>query len=153
MVLADAIQFLLQVADGKLDLDSGLVAMLEYILDVFKIAKNVIPDWVGNSFGIAGLIVSIAMDVMNALDDGSTTNALFADIIVDICLWGAGEGLSLLGAAIGTVVAPGVGSAIGKFVGAMVGSAGTIAMEHDWNGEKEGGCGKDALSERLLYEG
>lgn len=129
-------------------IDGVVLAIIEYLIKLYNIAADTaIIGTLGHGAGIAGLITGVAADILYALDNGSSSNALIADIIVDIGLWGVGEGVSALGSAVGTAVGGPVGTVVGNFVGGLVGNGVSIAMNVDWNGDAEGGVGKDALSD------
>lgn len=128
--------------------DGLLLSIIEYLIKLYNMAADTaIIGTLGHGVGIVGLITGVAADILYALDNGSSNNALIADIMVDIGLWGVGEGATALGSAVGTAIGGPVGAVVGNFVGGIVGNGFSIAMNIDWNGEAEGGVGKDALSD------
>lgn len=155
LTLEDAIQFLRNGLEG-LNLPTAIaeivLAIVECILSLYEKTKDVanVVDDVADVVGPAALAMNAAADIMAAIEDKTSVNALISDLIVDLMLFGIGEGAEWGGGAIGTLIAPGVGTVIGKAVGGVIGSAFSIAMETiDVNGDEEGGTGKDALSDWL----
>lgn len=99
---------------------------------------------------IASLAITMATDVLHYYNKDISRNAMVADLLVDAALFLVKEGAKWAGAAIGAAVtaeAGGAGGIIGKAVGGAVGAGISTAMNFDWNGDKEGGVGKDALTD------
>lgn len=145
--LEDAIDFLNNISLST-SIDGAVLATIQYLIGLYNsLADTSLLSGLGTATGIAGLITGVAADIMYALDAGSTMNALLADIIVDVALFGIGVGAQALGEAVGTAVGGPVGTVVGNFVGGLVGNGVSIAMNIDWNGDEEGGVGKDAVSD------
>lgn len=145
--LEDAIDFLNNISLST-SIDGAVLATIQYLIGLYNsLADTSLLSGLGTAAGIAGLITGVAADIMYALDAGSTMNALLADIIVDVALFGIGVGAQALGEAVGTAVGGPVGTVVGNFVGGLVGNGVSIAMNIDWNGDEEGGVGKDAVSD------
>ena len=131
--------------------DGAVLTVVEYLISLFKnFGESGIPSSVGHALGFAGLATGIVADIMSAVESGSTINALLADVIVDIALWGVGEGVSIAGGAIGTAIGGPIGTVVGKFVGGMIGNGASIVLNVDWDGD--GVTGKDAISDWLDNE-
>ena len=133
-----------------------LLTLVEMVLDLYEKTKGIADDIV--DVGAAGLAISAAADIMAAIDDRTSVNALISDLIVDLLLFGVGKGAEWGGAALGASIATAVatpaaatvGGVIGKAVGGVVGTGISMAMELiDFNGDEEGGTGKDAVSDWL----
>lgn len=147
MSLEEAIDFLNGLSMST-SIDGAVLAVIEYMIKLYDSAIDTgILGTLGNAAGLVGLITGVAADILYALDNGSSINALLADLIVDVGLWGVGLGVTELGKVIGTAVGGPVGTVVGNFVGGLVGNGVSIAMNVDWNGDAEGGVGKDALSD------
>ncbi len=143
----EAIDFLNSISLST-SIDGVLLSVVEYLIKLYDMtADTAMLGTLGRGAGIVGLITGVAADIWSALDNGSSQNALIADIIVDVGLWGVGEGATALGSAVGTAVGGPVGTVVGNFVGGLVGNGVSIAMNIDWNGDAEGGIGKDALTD------
>lgn len=130
---------LLNVLSLSTTVGGMLSTVLEYVLDL-----AVGPGLVGD---VVGLVTGVAADIMYALDHGSTQNALLADILVDFAFFGVGAAGSVIGGAVGTAVGGLAGTAVGGFVGGLVGNGVVLLMSVDFNGDAEGGVGKDALTD------
>lgn len=146
-----ALQNAIDILNGismSTSIDGVVLSVVQYMLSLYDMAADTgLLGSLGATAGIVGLITGVAADIMYALDNGSSTNALLADLIVDVALFGVGVGADALGTAVGTAVGGPVGTVVGKFVGGLVGNGVSIAMNVDWNGDKEGGVGKDAVSD------
>lgn len=146
-----ALQNAIDILNGismSTSIDGVVLSVVQYMLSLYDMAADTgLLGSLGTGAGIVGLITGVAADIMYALDNGSSTNALLADLIVDVALFGVGVGADALGTAVGTAVGGPIGAAVGKFVGGLVGNGVSIAMNVDWNGDKEGGVGKDAVSD------
>lgn len=147
MSYQDALDFLNDISMST-SIDGAVLTIIDYMLDLLEMQN--IGGGISYAVGRTGLVTSWASDVLYGLDHGISRNALIADMLVDAGLFLVGKCLPLTGEAIGgaaTLEAGGVGSIVGKFVGGIVGNGISIAMNVDWNGDKEGGVGKDALTD------
>ena len=83
---------------------------------------------------------------MGGMNSGLSQNAIIADVIVDVALWGVAEYGDDVGQAVGAMVGSGgdpAGTAIGKIVGSavggVVGDGVSIAMNVNLDGDGETG--------------
>ena len=83
---------------------------------------------------------------MGGMNSGLSQNAIIADVIVDVALWGVTEYGDDVVQAVGAMVGSGgdpAGTAIGKIVGSavggVVGNGVSIAMNVDLDGDGETG--------------
>ena len=141
--LQEAIDFLNNLSMST-SIDGVVLTIINELIQLYQMNPDAgLPG--SHAAGIAGLITGVAADVMSAMSTGATRNALMADLIVDLALWGVGEGTGYIGGAVGTAVGGSVGTIVGNFVGGLVGNGVSIAMNVDWDGD--GQTGKDGLSD------
>ena len=124
-----------------------VLSIINYLIQLYKTASDAgSPNAFGTAIGVGGLITGVAADIMGGMNSGLSQNAIIADVIVDVALWGVAEYGDDVGQAVGAMVGSGgdpAGTAIGKIVGSavggVVGNGVSIAMNVDLDGDGETG--------------
>ena len=89
-----------------------VLSIINYLIQLYKTASDAgSPNAFGTAIGVGGLITGVVADIMGGMNSGLSQNAIIADVIVDVALWGVTE----------------YGDDVGQAVGAMVGSGGDPA--------------------------
>ena len=128
-----------------------VLSIINYLIQLYKTASDAgSPNAFGTAIGVGGLITGVVADIMGGMNSGLSQNAIIADVIVDVALWGVTEYGDDVGQAVGAMVGSGgdpAGTAIGKIVGSavggVVGNGVSIAMNVDLDGDGE--TGKELL--------
>ncbi len=124
-----------------------VLSIINYLIQLYKTASDAgSPNAFGTAIGVGGLITGVVADIMGGMNSGLSQNAIIADAIVDVALWGVTEYGDDVGQAVGAMVGSGgdpAGTAIGKIVGSavggVVGNGVSIAMNVDLDGDGETG--------------
>ena len=124
-----------------------VLSIINYLKQLYKTVSDAgSPNAFGTAIGVGGLITGVAADIMGGMNSGLSQNAIIADVIVDVALWGVAEYGDDVGQAVGAMVGSGgdpAGTAIGKIVGSavggVVGNGVSIAMNVNLDGDGETG--------------
>lgn len=120
-----------------------VLSIINYLIQLYKTASDAgSPNAFGTAIGVGGLITGVVADIMGGMNSGLSQNAIIADVIVDVALWGVAEYGDDVGQVVGAMVGSGgdpAGTAIGKIVGSavvgVVGNGVSIAMNVDLDGD------------------
>ena len=119
-----------------------VLSIINYLIQLYKTASDAgSPNAFGTAIGVGGLITGVVADIMGGMNSGLSQNAIIADVIVDVALWGVTEYGDDVGQAVGAMVGSGgdpagiaIGKIVGSAVGGVVGNGVSIAMNVDLDG-------------------
>lgn len=89
--LQEAIDFLNNLSMST-SIDGVVLSIINYLIQLYKTASDAgIPNAFGTAIGVGGLITGVVADIMGGMNSGLSQNAIIADVIVDVALWGVAE--------------------------------------------------------------